>query len=286
MKRMITFAFCLCLVAMFTLSAFGATAPVLTIDAKDCAPGSTIQMTFGIEAGSDLAAANLEVTYDTDTFEYVSYEDGELINNCLAVGNNVDGKFLYALATTSALSSAGELFTLEFKVDSKASGSHTFYFYTTSCADATGGNLDAKTVSATVTVSGQAVSNVSVTPVTSKNEDGSTVTVSADNGESATGVKVENNKDKDTTSSKAQSNDEAKENNGENDGQPKEKGAWVVVGIVAAAILVAAGVVLLIVKSGKKAEQEEEQHAPILDEDAKALLDMEPDSLEEKEEEQ
>lgn len=261
MKRFVTMLILMGILLCGTVMAEGQA--TLTVTAKDCAPGETITLAFGVAKDSNIAAANFEVTYDTDSFEYSAYEDGEAVANCMSVGNATDGKFLYAMAGTDPITEGGTLFTVEFLVDSAASGAHTFYFYTTSCCDADLNNIEVETVSAVVTVSGQAVSDVSVTPVTSQTEDGSTVAVSADNGESATGLLV--------SGGAKQPTDNQQESGGTATG-------WLIAGVVVVLIIVVAVLIVLAVARTKK-NDDPQQHESILDPEARSLLDMTPDAL-------
>lgn len=240
----------------------------LTMKAEDCAPGSTITLSFGLQAGSNIAAANFEVTYDTDTFEYSSYDTGDLVSNSLAVGNASNGKFLFATAGTTPITEAGTLFTIEFLVDSSASGEHTFYFYTTSCCDENMSEIKVERISSTVTVAGEAVSQVSVTPVTSTASNGSKVTVSADNGESATGLVVGSSDNNSKAAGKKDSSGSSR--------------SWVIVLVViVVAGLIAALLIAAVLRAKKNDRQEDNQS--ILDEEAKRMLDLSSDALEDNE---
>lgn len=272
MKRLIAFLTVLCLVAFCSVTAFAASKDVLTVSGPEgntCTPGSTITLTFGLAEGSNAAAVNVEVSYDTDTFEYVEYQNGDLLTDAIAVGNNSDGKVLFTLATLTPITNAGSLFTVDFKVDSKATGEHSFFFYSTAFSDVDGNDIETNTVETVLTVTGDAVSEVSVTPVYSADENNSQYVVSADNGESATGVLV----NPDATSSKT-----AQTADGEGDGSS----TWVIVGVIVLAVGALALLVVAAVVKAKKGDKEVENQS-ILDDDAKALLDLETDALEDKE---
>ncbi|MBR4868205.1 MAG: hypothetical protein IKU10_03530, partial [Clostridia bacterium] len=179
MKRIFAFTLILLMFASVLLTASAASA-TLTVTAGDCAPGSTIEVAFGLEKNSNIAAADFRVSYDTAAFEFVDYENGELIDNRLGVGNCKDGKVLFSTAGTDPIMDAGTLFTVKFKVDSKASGAHEFKFYTVSCCDYDQNKIKTEVAVAKVNISGKAVSKVEVKPVTSVDDNGSQVTVSAE----------------------------------------------------------------------------------------------------------
>ncbi len=271
MKRLIAFVTVLCLVALGSVTAFAAPKEILTVSGPErntCTPGSTITLTFGLAEGSNAAAVNVEVTYDTDTFEFIEYQNGDLLTDALAAGNNADGKFLFTLATLTPITKAGSLFTVDFKVDSKATGDHSFFFYSTAFSDENNNDIETNTVETVLSVKGDAVSEVSVTPVYSADENNSQYVVSADNGESATGVLV----NPDATSSQT-----AQTTDGEGNGSS----TWVIVGVIVLAVGALALLVVAAVVKARKGDKEVENQS-ILDDDAKALLDLESDALEDK----
>lgn len=254
MKRVLALAMILMLTLWVAIPASAASA-TLTATAKDCAPGSTVQVAFGLKAGANIAAADFRVSYDTAAFEFVEYEDGDLIRNCLAVGNCKDGKVLYSLAGNQPIMDEGTLFTVTFKVDSKASGTHEFQFYTVSCCDYETNKIDTNTAVAKVTVSGKAVSDVTVTPVTSVDENGSQVVVSAvvDKTVSTIGG---------GTSS---------------DGKQVETETPLWFWAVCGGIVVVAGVATLLFVWIRRAKANKPvvEHTAILEDDAKDMLDLE-----------
>ncbi len=273
MKRIVALLMILGLIALSCVTAVAAPQEVLTVTGEDtCAPGSTITLTFGLTDKSNAAAVNVEVTYDTDTFEFVEYKNGDLITDALAAGNGVDGKVLFTLATLTPIVDAGSLFTATFKVDSNAKGDHSFFYYSTAFCVSDGGDsekdIETNTVEKVISVKGEAVSQVSVAPVYSTDDKGNQQVVSANNGESATGVLVDSN---------AQNNSSQDVQKGNN-----QSSNWVVVGVVVLALGALALLVVAAVAKAKKGDKESENQS-ILTEEAKALLDLEPDALEDKE---
>ena len=277
MKRIVALLMVLAVLALGCVPALAAK-EILTITGDDtCAPGSTITLAFGLTEGSNAAAVNVEVSYDTDTFEFVEYQNGDIIENAMAAGNGTKGKVLFSLATLTPITKAGSLFTATFKVDSNAQGSHDFYFYSTAFSAYTSADgesevdVETNTAKKVLTVEGEIASQVSVTPVYSTDDTGAQSVVSAQNGENATGLLVNP-----SASSKQEENQ-----NPQGDGNGSS--TWVVVGVVVLALGALGLLVVAAVAKAKKGDKELEQNESILTDDAKALLDLEPDALEEKE---
>ncbi len=275
MKRMVALCITLALVCLLGSTALAAPVEMLTVTGDTtCTPGSTITLTFGLAANSNAQAVNVEVTYDTDTFEYVNYENGDLITDALAAGNGTDGKVLFTLATLTPITKAGSLFTATFKVDSKAAGTHNFFFYSTSFnvddGSSAGKDLEVNTVEYGVTVQGESTSSVAVTPVYSTTSEGTQSVVSAHNGEGEVGVVVNSNQTP-ATSSQPQGKGEGTSSN------------WVVIGVVVLALGALALLVVAAVAKAKNGDKELEENQSILTDEAKALLDLDQDALENKE---
>ncbi len=237
--------------------------------AETCAPGATVTLTFGLAADSHVAAADFKVTYDTAVFEYAGYENGDLINNRLAAGNCVNGTFLFSMAGETEITQAGTLFTLDFLVDSSAKGDHTFQFFATSCCDEDLNNLSAQSADLTVTVAGEAVSTVSVTPVPSQNEAGSTTVVSDQTDENASGPADAQTVSQNGTASAA-------------NGKGGVNASVLPVVIVVTVIVLAALLVALAVARAKRNDRQEEAHTPILTDEQRKLLDLDEDALADK----
>ncbi len=277
MKRIVALLMILGLLALSCVPALAAKEDVLTVTGDTtCAPGSTLTLSFGIKEGTKLSALNVEVSYDTDTFEFVEYENGDLITDALAAGNGTDGKVLFTLATLTPITKGGTLFTATFKVDSKATGNHSFFYYATlfnvDDGSASGKDIEANTVEHVMTVGGEKVSSVAVTPVYSTTDEGTQSVVSAQNGESATGVLVPGaSKPTDNSSKDGQTNGSS------------ESSQWVVVGVVVLALGALALLVVAAVAKAKKGDKKLEENQSILTDEAKALLDLDTDALEEKE---
>ncbi len=274
MKRLFALLMAVCLVALCVTPAMAEEKNLLTMNGPaSCAPGSTFTMSFGLVAGTNVAALGVEVSYDTDTFGFVDYENGDLIAGAMAAGNGGEGaggKVLFQLATTEPIAEAGVLFTVTFKVDSKATGAHDFYFYcsTFNVDDGTaqGKDLEPNAVKQTVTVEGSSVSDVTVLPIY---DDAGNV-VSAQAGENKTIVTVDG----------TVVNGAAKKGDG-------KLSTFAIIGIVVGIALLIVGAVLALLAIGnhkaKKEKIKKETPVPsILDEEAKAFLNMEEDALEKK----
>ena len=232
--------------------------------AETCAPGATVTLTFGLAADSHVAAADFKVTYDTAVFEYAGYENGDLINNRLAAGNCVNGTFLFSMAGETEITQAGTLFTLDFLVDSSAKGDYSFQFFATSCCDEDLNNLSAQSADLTVTVAGEAVSTVSVTPVPSQNEAGSTTVVSDQADENASGPATVDSQSGTTSAA---------------NGKGGFNASVLPVVIVVTVIVLAALLVARAVARAKRSDRREEAHTPILTDEQRKLLDLDEDAL-------
>ena len=261
MKRIFSFILIFGLLACFFVPAQAAgTLDCLTISGpKTCQPGSTITMAFGLKEGANVSAFEFFVSYDTDTFQYVDYENGELVGGAMAAGNEVNGEVKFTGATLTPINQTGVLFTVTFTVDSNAKGNHNFYYYSSLFSDEAGNDYTVNAVKQVVSVEGDVVSTVEVAPVYDANGN----LVKARVGEMGVAKEVENN-EKDLT--------------------------WLmIVGIIfGLAGLIAGTVWLLIVLANRKEKKAKaEREAPmsfILDEQAKEFLEMEEDSLKKQEE--
>ena len=273
MKRFVAILSVLALVCLMGVTALAAPVEVLTVQGDTtCAPGSTLTLAFGLTKDSKAQAVNVEVTYDTDTFEFVEYENGDVIANALAAGNGTDGKVLFTLATLTPIVEEGSMFTATFKVDSKATGDHKFFLYATSFnvddGSSAGKDIEANTVEYVVSVKGETVSEVSVAPVYSMDENGAQSVVSAHDGEGEMGVVISSYQTTSSSVVKGEGN--------------SESSTWVIVGVVVLAVGALALLVVAAVAKAKKGDKEEVENQSILTDEAKALLDLEPDALEEK----
>jgi Trk-type K+ transport system membrane component len=177
----------------------------------------------------------------------------------MAVGNNHEGMVKYSLITTEELVEAGTLFTVTFTVDSKAVGAHDFQFYAVDCSDYDMNKLTTNVAKATVTVSGAAVSDVTVEPVTSVDQNGSQVVIKSE--VNSTVSKVEQTPVEDV--------------------QPQvEKEllpTWGKVLLIGVAVLAVAAIVVIVVMvlftmRGKKPQKQPVEYTAILDEKAADLL--------------
>jgi len=140
---------------------------VLQADVTSAQPGGQVTLTVRYADGVGCSAADLLISYDTDVFEYQadSFVQGDLLKGYMVAHHCLNGQYLISLAGDVLMDQPGELFTLTFRVDSSARGEYPIYIHTRSAADYEIQPLTAQTVTATVVVSGQPISNYAVEPV-------------------------------------------------------------------------------------------------------------------------
>ncbi len=241
MKKIVA---CLLIVALMTV--FGVTAwaaeATLTAAPSGAQPGGTMTVTVGLEEGATVAAGELYISYDTDTFEYVDYTSGPLVDSAMNVGNLKDGVFAFAFATPDGIVQKGTMVTVTFKVDSDAKGEHDFYCYMENLVDVDQNPIDCDQVEFSVTPTGTVMTGTDVTPVTSVDAKGNTYVVMA---------------------------------------KSFEESAWggIVIGILAIVAIIGVGALFVVMVSRASTKKKEEpKHQSILDEESKKLLDLDDDS--------
>lgn len=234
-KRIVTIL--LILVWMISLgmvaSAQGAT---LTATPSAVCPGGELTVAIGVEAGSNIAAGDLVLSYDTDTFQYVSYEYDTLLNSAISAGNCDNGVCKLSFAGVEPITQGGTLFTVTFKVDSDATGEHDFYCYATSLVDAAGENIDCDEISFSVEPTGTPVTGTDVVPVTGVDEKGNSYIVMATSSEESIWLSI-----------------------------------LVVIGVVVA-IVVLGGLFVVLVSRAPAKEKQEPEHESILDEESRKFM--------------
>lgn len=108
----------LVVIGMFAFTASAAEGPTFTLkaDKTTAAVGDEVTITVSVSENSKLCAIDLEVNYDAQEFEFVSYQITEG-NNLMAEINNVAGRLIYTAAATSNIKDDKPvLFTAKFKV--------------------------------------------------------------------------------------------------------------------------------------------------------------------------
>ncbi len=154
---------------------------VLNATTTPAQPGGTVTLTVSYADGIGCSAADLRVSYDTNVLEYQegSLVLGDLLDGYMVADNHQKGVFLISFAGDILMDQPGELFHITFLVDASAQGEYPIYVYPASANDYDMNPLTAETVTATVTVSGQAVSDTKVEPVILQDEQGNTHVVQA-----------------------------------------------------------------------------------------------------------
>ena len=120
MKKILSvFIVAVLLFAMIPTTVFAASAPAITAtaDKTTVKVGDTVKLTVKVPANSNLVSFEYTVKYDTSYFQ--------LVNNSLALGGsfsyeasntNVAGEVRFIAATGGVVTSAGTLFTVQFKI--------------------------------------------------------------------------------------------------------------------------------------------------------------------------
>lgn len=174
-KRLFALVMAVCVVALCLTPAMAEDRNLLTVSGPaTCAPGSTITLNFGLVAGTNLSAANLYVDYHGAIFDYVSSSVGTAAAGALFADNGDEfGEYMFVIASGTPISRSGTLFTVTFQVDSKATGSYDFYFYSIgfNVDDGTsfGKDLEPNKVKHTVTVEKNTTSSTPVSSATPSN---------------------------------------------------------------------------------------------------------------------
>ncbi len=171
------------LLACMTMSATVSAEQMVVLNAKTtpAQPGGTVTLTVSYADGIGCSAADLRVSYDTNVLEYQegSLVLGDLLDGYMVADNHQKGVFLISFAGDILMDQPGELFSITFLVDASAQGEYPIYVYPASAYDYDMKPLTAETVTATVTVSGQAVGDTKVEPVILQDELGNTHVVQA-----------------------------------------------------------------------------------------------------------
>ena len=153
MKRIFSFVLILGLLACFFVPAQAAGEDYLTVSGpKACKPGSTITLAFGIKEGANLCAFEFCVSYDTNAFQFVSYENGELAAGAMCAGNNVNEEVRFVGATLTPINQAGSLFTVTFAAGANAKGDYNFVYNSTLFSDEDGKDYTVNEVTYTISV--------------------------------------------------------------------------------------------------------------------------------------
>ncbi len=241
MKKIVACLLITVLMTALSITAWAAETE-LTVVPSVPQPGGTLTVAIEAKADSNLAAGQLYLSYDTDTFEYVDFTSGPLVSGAINEGHCNNGLFIFAFATPEAITQQGTMVTVTFKVDSDAKEEHDFYCYAENLVDIDHNPIDCDEVEFSVTPTGTVVTGTDVTPVTAVDPKGNTYVVMA---------------------------------------KSSEESSWIgiVIGIVSILAIVGVGVLFVVMVSRTSTKQKEEpKHQSILDEDSKKLLDLDDSS--------
>ncbi len=259
MKRLFAMLIAVAMLTVGAATAFAADGVTLSIEGDTtCAPGSTLVLAFQLEKGSNMCAADIRVGFDTDDFKILEYTPSDLMSQHQgATNDNYGGQFALSMAGVDPITEGGTLFTLEFQVDSQSEGKHDFYFFTTSFSDYDGNPIETETAKFTVNVTGKAVSSETVDPAVTAS--GKPVEAVDEALEEAATVSST-----DSTGLTTDGNGSDTDNNG-----------LLTIILVVVLVVVVALVLVGVLRTKKKEEEEQPaEYKPVLDEDAKKLLDM------------
>lgn len=121
MKRLICILLCIALmVPTLSLSVNASTTATLTVSSVSGSRGDTVNAKVSISSGSGLQACDFELYYDSDVLEVVSAQKGENLTSSPIINTSVLGKIFFSYAATSAMTSAGAMLNVEFKIKSDA----------------------------------------------------------------------------------------------------------------------------------------------------------------------
>ncbi len=124
-KRFISLVLCilLCTVLCSAVSAEEAT-PKITITSLEAMPEDTVTLDISIENNPGIMGMAFSVAYDSDAFEYVSYENGWLSG--MTVKDHPDkGCVIFVYVATSNKTNTGKMLSVSFKIkETAAPGNH------------------------------------------------------------------------------------------------------------------------------------------------------------------
>ena len=128
MKKIITLLTCICLSALLLAAVSAADTPAVSVVCDpSCTGGETITATIRVSGVTDYTAISLRLVYDNTKMTALSAEAGSafsgLVTKNLAYAE--DQVFL-SFAGATAISTAGDLFTVTFAVENEASGTAQF----------------------------------------------------------------------------------------------------------------------------------------------------------------
>ena len=154
MKRIYRAAILLSCLCILLLTACSNSDPkvVVSLDKITAAAGETVEIPVKISAGSNVAATDIIVKFDS-SLDYVSYSDGEDFSPNGCIGNLMeDGSFKYSLITLSPLTEAGTIFTLKLQLAQDAAGEIPLTLEVPTLVDSEGAKIPVDAVKGSIQV--------------------------------------------------------------------------------------------------------------------------------------
>ncbi len=128
MKRMVSiFLALMMLFSLFSISAFAESKIMLSLTSETVYAGDEITLNLFISDNSKMSGAVIDISYDKDMLEFVSAEQGAILDKTANVSiKNIDGdnskvRFTY-LAPNSSVTSEGVIMSVTFKALPNATG--------------------------------------------------------------------------------------------------------------------------------------------------------------------
>ena len=142
MKKSVAF---ICIVLFLFLNIFTVSATSVNISIPNIAAkqGDIIEVPINISANSQIQAIGFELFYNTQNYEILSIEKGNILTGTAVVNADTFGKVVFSYASTNPLTKAGAILTLHIKVKNSADfGKDNFNLRITEIADSTFSNID------------------------------------------------------------------------------------------------------------------------------------------------
>jgi hypothetical protein len=133
-RKILILVLCLCTILFTACSQKDGL--VLSLGEYQGVVGDTVTVDIHVTENSQIAAADLEVTFDSSALSYVSFKAGESFQNGVADANlTQDGLVKICLATLTPQEQEGTLATLTFTVKDSAKGKSDLGLACTTCCD-------------------------------------------------------------------------------------------------------------------------------------------------------
>lgn len=265
------------LIIPFALYASAAEAVSISGSQIKCQPGQTIDIEIKVSANSNIAATNIDLSYDSSKLSFLKYSSGDIIKGAMADGNGkTAGKVKYAIVTLTPITEAGTLFHTFFTVNASASGEQEIKLAVNPIVDINSKALDVKITNTVVAVSGSPVasSDPSAKEIEVITENGTT-TIPADSASSndvpsfTKSVESQNSASA-ANASAANASAAGSETASSNFG----KIIIIIAACVVAAVAIAVVIILIVGKKSKKTSESESASSILTDD---ALKDFEED---------